>query len=385
MPTIPSLVGKVPQTPAFLPGMERRLRDLPEAEPSHALMGRFGNLLLVNGRPDYELEVGRDAVVRFHLTNVANTRTFHVRFGGAPAKVVATDVSRYEREQWIESVVIGVAQRYSVEVAFPEPGRYPITNEIQAIDHFRAEFYPRVDTLGIVRVTDDRVEPDYTSRFERLGESGRLQSELEDYRRYFDRPVDHRLEMTVEVEGLPLPLMQMMAVDTLYFLPVEFNDAMPMMNWLSTGREVRWILRDPGTGLENMDIGWQFEEGEIAKIRIHNSADSFHPMNHPVHLHGQRFLVLAKDGSRNRNLAWKDTVILPVGSTYDLLVDSSNPGDWLLHCHIAEHVESGMKTLLRVQRRESEAVEGSAGRALSHLPATGIGPGSPSRFDGEKR
>ena len=70
-------------------------------------MGRFGNVMLVNGLTDYVLDVERGSVVRFYLTNVANTRTFNVVFGGAPIKVVASDVSKYEREEWVESVVIG--------------------------------------------------------------------------------------------------------------------------------------------------------------------------------------------------------------------------------------------------------------------------------------
>ncbi|NIP61021.1 MAG: multicopper oxidase family protein, partial [Gemmatimonadetes bacterium] len=37
--------------------------------PTHALMGRFGNVMLVNGRTDYHLEVKRGEVVRFYLTN----------------------------------------------------------------------------------------------------------------------------------------------------------------------------------------------------------------------------------------------------------------------------------------------------------------------------
>ena len=65
-------------------------------------------------------------------------------------------------------------------------------------------------------------------------------------------------------------------------------------------------------------------------------------MNHPVHIHGQRFLVLNIDGVANENLVWKDTAIVPVGSTVQYLVDMSNPGDWMMHCHIAEHLDAGM-------------------------------------------
>ena len=80
----------------------------------------------------------------------------------------------------------------------------------------------------------------------------------------------------------------------------------------------------------------------MVKIRVFNDPDSFHPMNHPIHIHGQRFLVVERDGVPNTNLVWKDTTILPVGSTMDLLVEMSNPGAWMLHCHIAEHLHAGM-------------------------------------------
>ena len=76
---------------------------------------------------------------------------------------------------------------------------------------------------------------------------------------------------------------------------------MPDMNWVTTGREVRWILRDRATGQENMDVHWRFKQGDVVKIRVTNDARSLHPMSHPIHLHGQRFLVVAKDGGRTTN------------------------------------------------------------------------------------
>ena len=65
-------------------------------------------------------------------------------------------------------------------------------------------------------------------------------------------------------------------------------------------------------------------------------------MQHPIHLHGQRFLVLAVNGQPNRNLVWKDTVLVPAGGAVDILLDPSNPGRWMAHCHIAEHLSAGM-------------------------------------------
>ena len=53
---------------------------------------------------------------------------------------------------------------------------------------------------------------------------------------------------------------------------------------------------------------------------------------------------------KTRNLVWKDTAIIPVGSSVDLLIDASNPGAWMLHCHIAEHLESDMMAVMHVDR-----------------------------------
>lgn len=320
-----------------------------DESPVHALMGRFGNVMLVNGATDYAMDVRRGEVVRFYLTNVANSRTFNVTFGGAPVKIVASDVGKFAHEEWVSSVPIAPAERYVVEVLFDEPGEIPIENTIQAIDHFRGEFYPHVDFLGMVRVTEDRAETDLTDSFRTLRENADVAADLEPFRPHFDRAPDHELELTLEVQDLPLPIVLSMEYERdLYRPPVEWNDTMPMMNWLSSGEQVRWILREPGTGRENMDIDWAFDLGEVVKIRIFNDPETFHPMNHPIHVHGQRYLVLSMDGVPNPNLVWKDTAIVPVASTMDILVDMSNPGEWMMHCHIAEHLHAGMMLAFRV-------------------------------------
>src|SRR5690349_17548577 len=120
--------------------------------PDFALMGRVGNVLLVNGEPRYTLRAKRGDVVRYFITNVSSSRTYNLSFGGAPIKVVASDVSRYEREELVPSVVLAPAERYVVEVRFARPGRLAIVNSVQAINHYKGEFEPQVDTLGFMTV-----------------------------------------------------------------------------------------------------------------------------------------------------------------------------------------------------------------------------------------
>jgi FtsP/CotA-like multicopper oxidase with cupredoxin domain len=60
-------------------------------------------------------------------------------------------------------------------------------------------------------------------------------------------------------------------------------------------------------------------------------------------VHGAgRFLVLDRDGVDEDNLVWKDTVLLTTGQRTNILLEVTNPGHWMAHCHIAEHHESGM-------------------------------------------
>jgi FtsP/CotA-like multicopper oxidase with cupredoxin domain len=60
-------------------------------------------------------------------------------------------------------------------------------------------------------------------------------------------------------------------------------------------------------------------------------------------------LILARDGIVEPNLVWKHTVLIPTGQTVDVLLDVTNPGLWMAHCHIAEHHESGMVFSFKVE------------------------------------
>jgi suppressor of ftsI len=318
------------------------LVPLGEESPTHALMGRFGNTLLVNGEPGYRLAVKRGEVVRFFLTNAANTRTFNLSFPGARMKVVASDGGTYEREAWVESVVIAPAERYVVHVRFDRPGTVALVNRVRGLDHLYGRFFPETDTLGMVRVAGERVARSLGSSFTSLRRDTASTAEMERYRRAAAGAPEKTLILALETHGLPPVTRRLMQLDSIYFAPVEWSGTMPMMNWAATGKQVRWIVRDPATGRENMAVDWHFRRGEPVRIHLVNQRQAFHAMQHPIHLHGQRFLVLAVNGVRNENLVWKDTVLVPAGATVDILLDPSNPGRWMLHCHIAEHLSAGM-------------------------------------------
>jgi FtsP/CotA-like multicopper oxidase with cupredoxin domain len=130
---------------------------------------------------------------------------------------------------------------------------------------------------------------------------------------------------------------------------IEWEDEMAEINRMTTPVNMRWKIVDRQTGAENRAIDWNFQVGDQVKIRLINETESDHPMHHPFHIHGAgRFLVLSRDGVVEANLVWKDTVLVRAGQTVDLLLDITNPGLWMAHCHISEHHESGMMFSFRV-------------------------------------
>lgn len=300
-----------------------------------SLMGRFGNTILVNGETDATLTVQKGAVVRFFVTNVANTRTFKFGVPGATIKLVGSDVGRYEREEWVDSVIIGPAERYIVDVLFKDAGNFILEHKSPV------STFP----LASITVTEDVVRSSYTSEFNTLRENKDVIADIDAFRQYFNKPVDKTLELNIEMGGMDHSGMMMEAhTDD----GIEWEDNMAMMNAMMTGDQVEWMFYEPSTGAKNMDINWQFKVGDVKKVKIINKEDSDHPMQHPIHFHGQRFLILSIDGVPSTNLVWKDTAFIPAGSTAELLFDVTNPGKWMFHCHIAEHLTNGMMGMFTV-------------------------------------
>jgi FtsP/CotA-like multicopper oxidase with cupredoxin domain len=132
---------------------------------------------------------------------------------------------------------------------------------------------------------------------------------------------------------------------------IEWEDDMAAVNRLTTSANTYWRFIDRSPGAASAPIDWRFTVGDRVKIRLVNEMDSDHPMHHPFHLHGAgRFLILARDGVPEANLVWKDTVLVRTGQAVDILFDITNPGLWMAHCHIAEHMQSGMMFSFTVAR-----------------------------------
>jgi len=294
---------------------------------TYVMMGRFGNTMLLNGETGYELDAMKGDVVRFYLTNTANVRPFRISFENARMKLVASDGGPYEKEEFIDSLVIGPAERYIVDVLFETAGR-------QRIWHTGASAPIQI---GTVNVSAKSAHPSHAAQFESLSIQPNALLPLPSLDPYLQKEPDQVLRVSFEgmnhgtVSGAE---------------GIEWEDSMPMMNAMTNQNNFTWKLVDDRTGKSNMDVHWNFALGDYVKIRVINDDES---MQHPIHFHGQFFLPLSVDGKPVDNKAWKDTFLLRSGQTADILVHMTNPGTWMFHCHIAEHLQAGMMGLFTVK------------------------------------
>jgi FtsP/CotA-like multicopper oxidase with cupredoxin domain len=397
-----------------------RIAPFTESETTHVAMGRFGNVMLVDGEPDLSLEARRGEVVRLYLTNTANTRVFNVALPGARMKLVGADSGHYEHEEPVEEVLIAPSERVVVDVLFDSPGELALEHRTP-VSSYR---------LATIFVADEPAEPDFRASFENLRTNGDMEARRERIASLVDALPDKTLAFVAEMDevgpeggvdtgvyacpmhpeivaswadkcpkcGMKLmPAQEETDQPTAFACPmhaeitatwatscpkcgmtlrptgngrggeghegdahshvhhgahreehhagqgIEWEDDMVEVNRMTTPANTRWKLVDRETGAENAQIDWTFRVGDQVKLRLVNEMDSDHPMPHPFHVHGAgRFLIISRNGAIEPNLVWKDTVLVRTGETVDVLLDVTNPGRWMAHCHIAEHHESGM-------------------------------------------
>lgn len=256
------------------------------------MLGRQGKTLLVNGvtAPVFHWRAG--SLERFRIVNVANGRFFNLSLPGYSWRVIGTDDGFVPEPYDVEKLLVSPGERYDVMLlAHGEPGtRVTLTNEP----------YDRGHDTG-------KEEPMPVADFIVTNESplsGReLPSAVRNFERLEDGPIDHKLVLN---EGL------------------------------RDGELVFTINDATFPDVPSIDIA----AGSMQRFEVRNDSQ----MDHPFHLHGTFFQILATNGvatPRNR-LANKDTVIVPQMSALKLAARFDEPGGWMYHCHILEHAEGGM-------------------------------------------
>jgi FtsP/CotA-like multicopper oxidase with cupredoxin domain len=318
--------------------------------PNYTAMGRYGNIFLINGRERLTEPAAMGEIIRLMLVNTANTRNFNIAIPGARMKLVGGDSGRYERETFVDEVLLAPSERAIVDVRFERTGlvrfehRTPDrTYDLGAFDVAAPstvfdELRTDADLVAIRAALGHDRDRDADKMLAFVGAMPSLHGEDDQASSTYARPMHPMVTGSSVSAGAGDGHATHLVGDGL-----KWEDPMPEMNRRSDPSNMSWCLVDRATGAENGSISWSFVVGDRVKIQLVNELVSDHPMHHPFHVHGAgRFLILSRDGEPDMNLVWKDTVLVRSGQTVEILLEVTNPGRWMAHCHIAEHAESGM-------------------------------------------
>jgi FtsP/CotA-like multicopper oxidase with cupredoxin domain len=103
--------------------------------------------------------------------------------------------------------------------------------------------------------------------------------------------------------------------------------------------------------------------GSRVRLRIVNLGMD----HHPIHLHGNQFVLTGTEGGRAPESTWypMNTVLVGVAQARVVEFDAKYPGAWMLHCHLPHHMMNNMMDLLH--DRQIETVDQTDPKALSQM------------------
>lgn len=259
--------------------------------------GREGDIRLINGKAEPELTIAAGQIERWRIINASSARYIRFSLGGATFRIIGTDGGLIEAPVEVTEVLLPAADRVEILVGPFEEGR---TLTIDSLRYMRSTFKRRgKESFGTLVVG-----PAKPSR----------------------AAIPARLR-TIE--------------------PLIDSDAKPNR---TVTFKVAPSLRRGLDFLVNGEMHHNDQPVKVGELQVWDVVN-VSLMDHPFHLHGFFFQVLAINGKAPAFRSWEDVVNLPPRSTVRIAwMPEDRPGSWMYHCHILEHHEAGMMGHFEVVR-----------------------------------
>jgi FtsP/CotA-like multicopper oxidase with cupredoxin domain len=261
------------------------------------MLGRMGNVVLVNGKQRPAIQVATGTRERWRFVNSANGRYFNLELPGHTFTVIGIDGGLLVEPYETQTLLVAPGERYEVLVELASS-----TDELalRTLHYDRGHNIPDPGPIDILGLT--------------VGLQGPTPGPL---------PTSWRI-----VEPIPFD-----ANTPRRRFVLQEDDTVPAMPVFTINDEVFPDITPVEGSMGQIEI-WQ----------IDNQAE----MDHPFHLHGMSFQTLDAQGIPRAPLGWKDTVNVPQKTTVEFAVRFEAPGRWMYHCHILEHAERGMMGELEI-------------------------------------
>lgn len=278
--------------------------------------GRVGNTATVNGHPPRNFPVRSGERIRLRLINAANARIFGLEFQGHHPKVIAYDgqpVIPHDNPD--QRVVLGPGMRVDIILDMTgKPG-----DSLAITDTFYRGLEYRLMNLTY--------------------DTAPLRAHL------LDTP------LALPANTMPEPdLARAERHEVVFGGGMMGGMGMAMMGGRRVGmREMMhngkaWAINGVAATGHVMDPLLVLKRGQSYVLALNN--DTAWP--HPIHLHGHSFRVMSRNGQPTRYGEWQDTVLMSPRERVEIAFVADNPGNWMFHCHILEHMVGGMMGVVRV-------------------------------------
>ncbi|MFQ5566389.1 MAG: multicopper oxidase family protein, partial [Paracoccaceae bacterium] len=280
--------------------------------------GRVGNTVTINGRVPDGFAVRAGERIRLRLINAANARIFGLDFAGHEPVVIALDGQPVTPHAPDGMVVLGPAMRIDLVLDMTgKPG-----SRVTVADRFYEGLEYRLVDLA-----------------------------------YADEPLRARVpDWPMELPANPLAEPD---IESATRHEVVFNGGMmgqmmmgqnmgSMMGQMHSGKV--WFINGEAATGHVMEPMLTLARGRSYVLAMANDT----AWHHPIHLHGHSFRVISRNGKPTRHHEWQDTVLMAPRERVEIALVADNPGDWMFHCHILEHMAAGMMGVIRVGPEETK-------------------------------
>jgi FtsP/CotA-like multicopper oxidase with cupredoxin domain len=263
--------------------------------------GREGGVLVINGRSHPEYEIAAGQVERWRIVNACGARYVRLSLGGRPFRIIGGDGGLRTDALTVDEMLLAPAERVELAVGPFEDDGAEIA--IESLPYRRTSMKrPRRDRWGTLRVG-----PRAPSAASIAALSGVL--------------------ATIE------PLVPMGPIQ-----PTRTVRLGARMTF--HGHD--WLIND-----EQHHHDAPVKVGELQVWELVNETG----MDHPFHLHGFFFQIIAMDGAPTVPRSWQDTVNVAAKKSVTIAFrPDDRPGRWMYHCHILEHHAAGMMGHFEVVR-----------------------------------
>ncbi len=262
--------------------------------------GTAGRLSSINGVPGATVDLPAGQIVRLRLLNLDNTLTYRINLrGNAEARIYALDGNPVEPRPLGKDYWLGPGMRICLAIKVPPAGE-----EIALRDG--------PVRLGTLRsVASEQAPGDWPPALPA-------------------NPVAEPDLANAEKINFNFEWVGSVSVNT--------ESGKPPSLWQINGKA--WDITDKTCADRPIAT---LKKGNSYILELKNMTQ----YQHPIHLHGMSFKVIA---SNRRKIVpyFTDTYLLGKNERAQVALVADNPGVWMFHCHVIDHMETGLMAAIEV-------------------------------------